>query len=45
VLTFEKVGIHERAGRSKIFDTKTAHILNDETQRKCEYKCGLVVVM
>jgi len=28
------VGIHERAGRSKIFDTKTAHILNDETQRK-----------
>ena len=28
------VGIHERAGRSKIYDTKTAHILNDETQRK-----------
>lgn len=28
------VGIHERAGRSKIEDNKTAHILNDETQRK-----------
>jgi pre-mRNA-splicing factor 18 len=28
------VGIHERAGRSKIYDNKTAHILNDETQRK-----------
>jgi pre-mRNA-splicing factor 18 len=28
------VGIHERAGRSRIEDTKTSHILNDETQRK-----------
>jgi pre-mRNA-splicing factor 18 len=28
------VGIHERAGRSRIEDAKTAHILNDETQRK-----------
>ena len=29
-----QVGIHERAGRSRIFDSQTAHILNDETQRK-----------
>lgn len=28
------VGIHERAGRSKIFDNNIAHVLNDETQRK-----------
>jgi len=25
------VGIHERAGRSKIFSSQVAHILNDET--------------
>lgn len=29
-----KVGIHERAGRSKIFSQNVAHVLNDETQRK-----------
>ena len=28
------VGIHERSGRSKIFTSQVAHILNDETQRK-----------
>jgi len=28
------VGIHERAGRSKIFSSEIAHILNDETTRK-----------
>ncbi|CRG99438.1 pre-mRNA splicing factor, putative [Plasmodium relictum] len=28
------VGIHERAGRSKIFTSEVAHILNDETTRK-----------
>lgn len=28
------VGIHERSGRSKIFSSQIAHILNDETQRK-----------
>ena len=28
------VGIHERAGREKIFEQKTAHILNDEQKRK-----------
>ncbi|CEM22859.1 unnamed protein product [Vitrella brassicaformis CCMP3155] len=28
------VGIHERAGRSKIFTSQVAHILNDETTRK-----------
>eukprot|EP00347_Sterkiella_histriomuscorum_P005784 403355282 len=28
------VGIHERAGRSKIFSSQVAHILNDENQRK-----------
>ncbi|EAR84715.2 PRP18 Pre-mRNA processing factor-like protein, putative (macronuclear) [Tetrahymena thermophila SB210] len=28
------VGIHERAGRSKIFSSQVAHILNDETTRK-----------
>ncbi|GAW80290.1 pre-mRNA splicing factor [Plasmodium gonderi] len=28
------VGIHERAGRSKIFSSEVAHILNDETTRK-----------
>ncbi|GAB5354972.1 hypothetical protein AAMO2058_000165900 [Amorphochlora amoebiformis] len=28
------VGIHERAGRSKIFSQNVAHVLNDETQRK-----------
>jgi pre-mRNA-splicing factor 18 len=28
------VGIHERSGRSKIFSSQVAHILNDETQRK-----------
>jgi len=28
------VGIHERAGRSKIFTSEIAHILNDETTRK-----------
>lgn len=28
------VGIHERVGRSKIFSSEIAHILNDETTRK-----------
>eukprot|EP01069_Polyplicarium_translucidae_P007860 Polyplicarium_translucidae@DN3159_c0_g1_i2.p3 len=28
------VGIHERAGRSKIFTSEIAHVLNDETTRK-----------
>ena len=28
------VGIHERAGREKIFEQHTAHILNDEQKRK-----------
>ena len=28
------VGIHERSGRSRIFTSQVAHILNDETQRK-----------
>ncbi|ETW36740.1 hypothetical protein PFTANZ_02563 [Plasmodium falciparum Tanzania (2000708)] len=28
------VGIHERAGRSKIYASEVAHILNDETTRK-----------
>eukprot|EP00920_Eleutheroschizon_duboscqi_P002615 GHVT01006149.1.p1 GENE.GHVT01006149.1~~GHVT01006149.1.p1 ORF type:complete len:420 (-),score=134.48 GHVT01006149.1:615-1874(-) len=28
------VGIHERAGRSKIFSSQVAHVLNDETTRK-----------
>jgi len=28
------VGIHERAGRSKIFSQNVAHVLNDDTQRK-----------
>jgi len=28
------VGIHERSAREKIFSTQTAHVLNDETQRK-----------
>lgn len=28
------VGIHERSGRTKIFTSQVAHILNDETQRK-----------
>jgi pre-mRNA-splicing factor 18 len=28
------VGIHERSGRSKIFSSQVAHILNDDTQRK-----------
>uniref|UniRef100_A0A3B0MSG8 Pre-mRNA-splicing factor 18 n=1 Tax=Theileria annulata TaxID=5874 RepID=A0A3B0MSG8_THEAN len=28
------VGIHERAGRSKIYTSEVAHILNDETTRK-----------
>jgi len=28
------VGIHERAGREKIFSQQVAHVLNDETQRK-----------
>jgi pre-mRNA-splicing factor 18 len=43
------VGIHERAGREKIFEQNTAHILNDEQKRKyihafkrlmvfCQYK-------
>ena len=27
-------GIHERAGRDKLEEKHTAHILNDETQRK-----------
>lgn len=28
------VGIHERSGRSKIFNSQVAHILNDETQKR-----------
>jgi len=28
------VGIHERAGRAKIFSSQVAHVLNDENQRK-----------
>jgi len=28
------VGIHERSGRSKIYSSQVAHILNDESQRK-----------
>ena len=28
------VGIHERSGRSRIFTSQVAHVLNDETQRK-----------
>ena len=28
------VGIHERSGRSKIYTSQVAHILNNETQRK-----------
>jgi len=28
------VGIHERSGRSKIFSSQIAHVLNDEVQRK-----------
>lgn len=28
------VGIHERAGRTKVFSSQIAHILNDETTRK-----------
>merc|ERR1711957_217192 len=28
------VGIHERSGRSRIFTSQVAHILNDDTQRK-----------
>lgn len=28
------VGIHERAGRSKLNTSQVAHILNDETTRK-----------
>lgn len=28
------VGIHERSGRSRIYNDKMAHVLNDETQRK-----------
>eukprot|EP01083_Nonionella_stella_P095300 267483_1 len=28
------VGIHERSGRSKIFSSQIAHVLNDENQRK-----------
>jgi len=28
------VGIHERAGREKIFSQQVAHVLNDECQRK-----------
>lgn len=27
-------GIHERSGRERIFESKTGHVLNDETQRK-----------
>eukprot|EP00735_Rhodelphis_limneticus_P015094 TRINITY_DN924_c0_g1::TRINITY_DN924_c0_g1_i1::g.15976::m.15976 TRINITY_DN924_c0_g1::TRINITY_DN924_c0_g1_i1::g.15976 ORF type:complete len:385 (-),score=101.39,sp/Q5RE03/PRP18_PONAB/39.69/9e-46,Prp18/PF02840.10/8.5e+03,Prp18/PF02840.10/2.9e-49,PRP4/PF08799.6/4.1e-06 TRINITY_DN924_c0_g1_i1:694-1806(-) len=29
-----QVGIHERAGRTKIFSQKISHVLNDETTRK-----------
>jgi len=28
------VGIHERSGRSRIFSSQIAHVLNDEGQRK-----------
>lgn len=28
------VGIHERAGREKIFSNNVGHVLNDETSRK-----------
>ena len=28
------VGIHERSGRSRIFTSQVAHVMNDETQRK-----------
>ena len=28
------VGIHERSGRSKIFSSQIAHVMNDEIQRK-----------
>ena len=28
------VGIHERSGRTKIYSSEVAHILNDETKRK-----------
>jgi pre-mRNA-splicing factor 18 len=28
------VGIHERSAREKINSSKTAHVLNDEIQRK-----------
>jgi pre-mRNA-splicing factor 18 len=28
------IGIHERSGRSRIFTSQQAHVLNDETQRK-----------
>ena len=28
------VGIHERAGRTKLFESSSAHILNDEETRK-----------
>ena len=28
------VGIHERSGRSRIYTSQVAHVLNDETQRK-----------
>ena len=28
------VGIHERSGRSKIFSSQIAHVMNDEVQRK-----------
>eukprot|EP00808_Paulinella_micropora_P010726 g29969.t1 len=37
------VGIHERAGRSRIFSSQIAHALNDETQRK--YIQGLKRIM
>ena len=30
----DRVGIHERAAREKIFSQDVAHVLNDETQRK-----------
>ena len=28
------VGIHERSGRSRIYTSQVAHVLNDESQRK-----------
>ena len=28
------IGIHERSGRSRIFTSQQAHVLNDETQRR-----------